>query len=239
MEKGIEFKGLSGCELLLDGNVLIKRSRNSRPDLLYSFKRQMDHYLDGGLSPLKVARPIRYIEGEVDEFHMEYIPSKSLQEVDLNGVVAMKIIKFFERQMVGYSGGFKEKIINVLAGFHDGPYKREILKLLSECSDEMVTGLYCHGDLGLANIIQYGCDAYLIDFTRPLVKTVLTDIACLKGTTHLFPSEAKLEMLDSILETYKRFDKQIEILKKLRAAQFYHPGKSEDGLKALEEWCRA
>lgn len=234
MEERVELNGLSESKFYIKDKTLIKRSKHLKKELRESFNRQVVAYTLR-LDPLIVVRPIQYLEGDHDSFYMDYIYSNDLRKSYINEKHIDKFLTYFSNHRGNKKFGFKELVRSTIENFEESTYKENIKDSLDSCDDIYLDG-YTHGDFGAGNLIIKNDDIYIFDFVVPVINTILFDVAVFRATLKLELSESRILLIKKLDELFKDYLPQIEILKKLRAAQFYKESSTDRHKEELDEW---
>lgn len=234
MEERIELNGLSESKFYIKDKALIKRSKHFKKELRESFNRQAVAYTLR-LDPLIVVRPIEYVEGDYDSFHMDFIYANDLRNSCINDKHIDKFVTYFSNHRGNKKFGFKDLVKKAIENFNESDYKKNIMESLDECDDIYLDG-YSHGDFGTGNLIIKNDDIYIFDFVVPVINTILFDVAVFRSTLKLELSKERIKLIEKLDHLFKDYLPQIEILKKLRAAQFYKDSSSDRHKAELDEW---
>lgn len=182
-------QGFSGFCVLKEGDKVIKWTQGSEsyPKLKFSYQKQLEEIINQKLTYLKAVPIIAVTSKEnLFSFTMPFINGKTGYETDRPLLFIHKIEKHFkcrlERMEIGY--GFKEicntelnRLINILDAKKINAEKQiNIIKAqINNVADYYPKG-YCHGDLGLANLIHYAEKVFVIDFENSFIDSPLVDL---------------------------------------------------------------
>lgn len=217
MEKQVKLGGSSGCKFFLDGDILTKKGKS----LLTAYTKQL-HAFNGGSLPFQAPKPFNFKEGLEQSFQMNWIDAKCFDPSLILPHEKSSLIYYFLSNRGDIAHGFKSLVINFINHKPDSYMNDGVLKLLESCSDTYLKG-FCHGDLGPDNILFSNKECYLIDYTDAYIDSILFDIGIFVKFLRMNGSEEAISFSNSILSEFLEYNKQIEILGKLRAINFYAP----------------
>lgn len=227
----LNLKGHSGCQFRLndEGNLVKYASGcNKRiEDLKISYAKTIIAQKQDLLSPFKIAKAISFYEScERFSFEMELIsPAEYLDSKKARDLFYNRCFRYMSIERPIYTG-FKAQCFMALELVKDGVMKESVINLLDECSDEYPES-FCHGDFGLKNFLVKGGEVYTFDLSRSFINSVLHDIAMFKLSFIGIVNTFNASLLDMMLDKYSRYQKQIEIIKKIRVLEFYNETNTE------------
>jgi hypothetical protein len=189
-------KGLSGCQIYLEDNLIKKISKDSNYNK--RLEKQMLKQLDFSkfkLTGIKVPRILESgYQDAVFYFLMEYIPGMS--PLDLFSSCNTKDVENFIYSITNYLNLIfsstqkytRKEFYNMITDklnslMLDSNHKEFIFYLISQCElleDHLFIKSSCHGDLTLSNMIYFDNNIYLIDFLDSFINSPLIDLVKLK-----------------------------------------------------------
>jgi hypothetical protein len=214
--------GFSGFGLRRHGDTVQKWTRGENAILLLkeSMRLHSEALKSKRFSPLRAVPIVGFWE-ENGEFFFEmpfYDLDSGFTTKDTERLKSA-LIKSLENRSCVKSSGFKKIIAKEIEKLPDTPLIDEIIKDLRESSDEFIEGPV-HGDFGLANMLV-GKEIYLIDFTPSFIHSPLMDIATLEmSIASASKGEHHVKMFKEIRNKFKVYRKQIDIIRKTKAAGF-------------------
>ena len=186
------------------------------------------------LYPFKPVNVLSVIEEpEFYSVKMPYLADKTVYELPAEPIDLFSTYKeSISNRIKMMNPGFKTIALGHLSKLVDRLKKKpnpeqalflvyKIETLIKKCNDLYPFG-YCHGDLGLANIFHVGDKFIVIDFTDTFIHSPLMDLASIVMSNEQADEKIKWHKPFEIklINEFKEFTDQIEILKKLRYFEY-------------------
>lgn len=215
-------KGLSGAAIRIEGNDVIKwtRGKEAAPRLLDSYYKMQEDLRHKYMQPMIPVRVnmVRY-EGDFCELTMPFVYGRSGYQMDSN-ILSKALSYYFELSCKPTATGFKDKVRRELLTIPESRLKNRVMKQVDYVTDTYPMG-FCHGDLGLANMIEDEGEIYLIDYTPRFIETPLIDLATLELS--LFSEYAKshhLELFEKLMDMNFIYRGHVDLLRSVLALKF-------------------
>ena len=206
------FTGLSGCQFIIKENEVIKyasgcpvRMRELKQS--YVLQKNINEF-----GRIKVIPPNRLYEknGTV------YFSMKRIFEEKNESLIREHVIHYFSHLPRIEVTGFLDICKKRAHWFPDTDLKKILINELASCPDVYIFGKV-HGDFGINNLISARENVYTYDMRVPFIQSPLHDVA----TFILSFGEEQNKFPQMILKTFAQYEKQIDIIKKMRVLEFY------------------
>lgn len=220
MEEKIGLGGSSGSRFYVYDDIL-RKVNHGKGSLVKPFLKQLEAS-KGGCFPFNSPKPFDLVCEDDESFKMPFIKGVSFNPSSFSSAESSMIEMYLTSNKGIESGDFRSLVRLFLKDRPDSFMKEDVLQLLNECPDNYLKG-FCHGDFGPDNIIFNKDNGYLIDFTEAYIDSILFDVAILTRFLRMNGSDAAVGLNNYILDLFKDYSKQIEILGKLRAIRFFSP----------------
>lgn len=196
---------------------------NSSSILRKEFLKIMTAINDDLMSPIEVVEPIGMSSGpSFFEYTMPFIEGETGFTTDKFNLVADAIKSSIKHRCRERVSGFKlacRRELDVIYSLDSklcAKYDQKFSQMIDASSDIYPSG-FCHGDMGLANIIIDGNSVKCIGLTHSFIQTPLFDVAtyCLSLKSSVVKEE-HIKLRDELLSFFDKYLVNIVLLQKIR-----------------------
>lgn len=220
----LKHKGLSGAAIEVVGDRVRKWTAGREASPLLHHALVLQRACSDELLPILSTEVLMW-ESDPDSclFEMPIYEDTAFTRFDLSIQTQIRLSLKNRLSFAYKRNDFASRIAQAVHSFCSSNLKQEFLADFDIEPSTYPAG-YCHGDFGFANMMIDNGQVKMIDFTPSFLYTPLIDIASMEMSLFSDATTTKhAEFVEEILEEFKEWRPQINILRKVKVLSFNNP----------------